>query len=83
MSTTQRAQSPNAEHVCQRLTSAVARRIDKDHLRLPDETIGHPVPHVAGHQQTRPEHDRLARSADLHPHLFRARCPLSAREADR
>src|SRR3984957_16248882 len=57
------------EHVCQGLTSALARRVDQDHLRAPDEIIGHPMPHVAGHQQTRPEHDRGARSTDLHPHL--------------
>ena len=45
-----------------------ARRVDEDHLVLGAEVIGLRRPHVARHQQARPEHHRLAAAADLNPH---------------
>ena len=44
------------------------RRVDEDHLVIGPEVIGLRGPHVARHQQARPEHHRLAAAADLHPH---------------
>jgi hypothetical protein len=59
------------EHARQGLTAALAGRVDQDPLGARNETISNPMPHVTGHQQTRPEHDRLAGSADLQPNCSR------------
>ena len=55
------------EHPRQGLTAALARRVDQHHLVAVDEFSGHPVPHVAGHQEAGPEQDRRSRSPDLQP----------------
>ena len=55
------------EHRGELLALAVARGIDQDDAVTVGEVLGLRRPHIAGHQQARPEHHRLAATASLHP----------------
>ena len=55
------------EHGGELLALAVTRRVDEDDAATIGEVVGLRRPHIAGHQQARPEHHRLAATASLYP----------------
>ena len=64
----QRAQSAKSKVAVSFWLLAVPRRVDQDDAATVAEVVGLRRPHVAGHQQARPEHHRLAATADLYAH---------------